>query len=469
MKRRRIGYGIYMVLILGICLIPLLMAGRGQSVRTAENRTPAPWPELLSDGSFNWEYLQEAGAYFTDHFGFRQELVAADAWLRSSLFEVSPVESVIVGKNGWLYYEATLDDFQHNNGVSERMLFNMAHNVALMQEYTQMLGKTFIFTVAPNKNSLYSENMPDRLKYRFADESDMQRLKPWLEREGVNYVDLFSLFLIQNQVLYYARDSHWNQRGAVMVCNMLLEACGKPRGDWEESGYEVTKDYYGDLNRMLFPVGGRPEEEFRYKKDFTWSYSLGESVEDNFIQTTCENGEQNLLLYRDSFGNSMLPYLAEAFSEATFSKQVPYPMTDLVTCSPDVVILEKVERHLPTLGQVPPLMSGLQRTLDAEPVPVESTATCTLTKEGSYWRLEGLADGTYMDTDSRIWLEVEDGEESRVFEAFCMGSSGESDDADYGYLLYLSEIMLHGDSLQIRVMTEKEGEILLLHEEKIGI
>lgn len=466
MQKKRIGYLLYIMIVLGICLLPLLAMGIRPDVGNRENRTPAPWPSLYKEDGFNWAYLQEAGDYFTDHFAFRQELVSADARIRTELFAVSPVDSVIVGKDGWLYYAATLDDYQHKDSVSERMLFNMAHNLALMQEYTQLLGKTFLFTVAPNKNSLYGDSMPDRLNYRLGDNSDMERLKPWLEREKVNYVDLYELFRSRDEVLYYARDSHWNQKGAVLVCNALLDAAGREHETYEEIAFEKTTDYLGDLNLMLFPVTARPEEQIRYQKEFTWEYSQGDDVEDNFIQTTCENGNGSLLLYRDSFGNSMLPYLAEEFRTAAFSKQVPYPMTDLVTYDPDLVIVERVERHLPTLGRIPPLMSGLSRSLQEEKTVVDSAATLRFSKEGSYWKMEGLADAAYMKTDSPIYLEVEDAAGVKTYEAFCVALSDEGTQ-DYGYQMYLSEILLEGDTFRIRVMTQKDDRLLVLHEEEI--
>ena len=457
---------LYIGIVLALCLLPLLGMGFASAEQTTENRDLAKWPKLMTGDGLNTAYLEEIGAWFTDRFAFRSELVTADARLRGSVFGVSAEDDVIFGKNGWLYYEATLDDFQHKNPVSERMLFNMAHNTALMQQYAESLGKTFVFTIAPNKNTLYGENMPDRYQYRIEADSDMERLIPWLEREHVNYVDLDSLFRKRDEVLYYARDSHWNQEGAVMVYNALLDACGKAHETWEGLEPEPA-EYVGDLSRMLYPLGAEPETDVSYQKYFTWSYTQGDDVEDDLIQTVCAQGSQNLLMYRDSFGNSLLPFMAEAFSSATFSKQVPYPMTDLVTAAPDIVIVEKVERHLPTLGSVPPLMSGPRRTLAGEAKPAESDTAVRLTKEGSYWKLTGVADEAYMDTDSRIYIEVDDGTGPGVYEAFCVDATVDGRSGDYGFILYLSEIMLNGSSFDVRVIAEGDAQPVVLYEGKL--
>lgn len=464
------GCGLYTAAVLGICIVSLALLHSRPGGGTAERRRMASLPKLWTSEGVNWNYPADAGAYFTDHFAFRQEAVALNSKIRSEVFGTSPVEDVIVGKNGWLYYAATLDDYQHKNGVSERMLFNMAHNLALMQEYSEGLGKTFLFTIAPNKNTLYDENMPDRLRFQVAEKSDAERLEPWLERENVNYVNLFSLFEEQEEVLYYARDSHWNEKGALMVCQALLDAGGKPLETCGDLEPVQEADYFGDLGMMLFPVFGEPEYRLRYSVPDSWRYAEGENVEDQFIRTINGAGEGNLLMYRDSFGNSLLPYMAQTFSQAVFSRQVPYPMSDLVMYEPDILIVEKVERHLPTLGTVPPLMSAPLRTDEETDVRMENSGTTVqLSKEGSYWKFEGMADPACMDLDSRIYVEVDDGSGAKRYEAFCVSrTNAESGVAnDYGYMMYLSEIAVAGERFRVRVMTERDDILTVLLQGEI--
>ena len=468
-KKKKAGYCIYLIIALCFCLLPLLTMGIQGTIGTTENRAFTALPQPFYETGLNWDYPQELGAYFDDHFAFRSELVALDAWVRTSFLEVSPVSDVIVGENGWLYYAATLDDFQHKYPVSDRMLFNIAHNVSLMQDYTESLGMEFLFTVAPNKNSLYGENMPRRLCYQVEAQSDMERLLPWLEQEQVHYVDLYSLFGGQDEILYYQRDSHWNGKGAVMVYNALLDSCGKEHETYENSQTQITNDYYGDLSKMLFPTGAEPEADIHYTGGNPWTYSQGESVEDNFIITECTEGSQTLLMYRDSFGNSLLPLMAGEFSQAVFSKRVPYSMTDLAIYWPDIVIVEKVERHLPTLGEVPPVMNAQEAVLDNTRVPVESNTTIHLSKEGSYWKLSGVADMKYMSTDSRIYVEITDADDTKLYEAFCTSFTEDDLSSDYGYTAYISEILLAGEQLHVSVITEKDGEAVILKETEINL
>lgn len=461
-------YYLYPAVILGICLIPLISFGVKEDTGEKENRTLASFPAIYNNEGFNWDYLGEVGKYFEDHFAFRQELVTSDAMIKTEIFGVSPVSDVIAGKNGWLYYTATLDDFQHNNAISDRMLFNIAHNISLMQQYAESLGKKFLFTVAPNKNSLYGENMPERFFYHVAEKSDMERLKPWLEKEQVYYADLFELFSSQNEILYYKKDSHWNQKGAVLVYNALLDACDKEHETYYDGIKPVTNDYYGDLNLMLFPAGAKPEEYIHYMNGNTWEYRQGESVVDAMIVTECGKGSQNLLMYRDSFGNSLIPLMAGEFSQAVFSKKVPYTMADLVTYAPDIVILEKVERHLQTLGKIAPVMSAPEVVLKDYLKVIESDTKLNVSKEGGYLKITGTVDSKYADIDSRIFAEIEDAGGSRAYEAFCIGGCGEDRSSDYGYELYISEVTLDGNLRDIKILTEAQGQTFLLKDERMG-
>lgn len=158
MKRKQLVC--YVVVMFGICLLPfagMLWKDSGESV---ENRTLAGTPVLKNEEGWNVDFLAEAGAFFEDHFAYRQEMVTADAKVRGEIFGVSADDSVIQGTDGWLYYMDSLDDYLGRNVLSDRAVYNVAHTLKMMQDYIEGTGRKFVFTVAPNKNSLYNENMP---------------------------------------------------------------------------------------------------------------------------------------------------------------------------------------------------------------------------------------------------------------------------------------------------------------------
>ena len=110
MKKK--GNMIYVGFFFVLCLIPsvgmLLPQTQGSAT---ENRKLALWPQLRTEEGWNTDFLSEAGEYFQDHFGFRQQLVTANALINGKIFGVSTADGVIQGKNGWLYYKDSLSDY----------------------------------------------------------------------------------------------------------------------------------------------------------------------------------------------------------------------------------------------------------------------------------------------------------------------------------------------------------------------
>ena len=68
---------------------------------------------------------------------------------------------MILGSDGWLYYAPTLADYTRSEPMTERELWCAARTLALLQEYVEGRGGQFLFTVAPDKSSLYGGHMPD--------------------------------------------------------------------------------------------------------------------------------------------------------------------------------------------------------------------------------------------------------------------------------------------------------------------
>lgn len=100
---KNIGRICYVVLCFFICIVPFAGMLVNRTDTTTENKELAEFPNLKKDGRWNIDFMQEMGLYFEDHFAFRPELVTADAKIQSGIFQVSNVDTVTVGTDGWLY------------------------------------------------------------------------------------------------------------------------------------------------------------------------------------------------------------------------------------------------------------------------------------------------------------------------------------------------------------------------------
>lgn len=417
-------YWIYIITFLIICLVPSAGLFLGKSEVSSENRDMAPKPELIDEDGFNERILNDAGAYFEDHFAFRNEWVTGYAFILDKLFGVSAQDGVITGKNNWLYYKDSLNDYQGAEPMTERQLFDVAHSLALVQAYAEQNAIDFAFTIAPNKNSLYGENMPYYYQAFREDENNFSRLQKYLKSEKINYVDLYGLLKNQDEILYHARDSHWNNKGASLASDAILTSLKKEHPDYQNRTYETRKDYEGDLDIMLYPAAVTKEKELYYQPAPSFEYC--EKVESNFepkISTKSSGKSGSLVMYRDSFGNALLPFMAEAFQNAYFSRGIPYQLSDLFTCEADTLVIERAERFLPDMAANAPMMA-------APIIPSSTLKDVTFSKDitnletseqGAFTKITGIIPEDKLDIDSKIYIRVN---ELLNYEAFPLSLNG---------------------------------------------
>ena len=326
-----------------ICLVPSLgILFFGES-KAAANEILASKPVLIQDGKFNTSVLNEFEDYFESRFALRQELSTIWAKVNAVLFHSSAEDQVLLGKDGWLFYADTVDDYM-GDVLSEEQAEAIALRLAALRDACEAKGAKFLFVIAPNKNSLYSQYMP--FSSLTEERTDLQRLYRKLDELDVPYADLHAAFQGCSEILYYRTDSHWNNKGAALAADTILAEFGRSPNFFSA---EFTEGYAhkGDLYEMLYPAGTETEEGFCYAPGFQFQLLNNDNNGNAItIRTENESASGRLYCWRDSFGASLYPFLAENFHEATFSRSSSYDAEKLEDGNYDYVILEIVERNL---------------------------------------------------------------------------------------------------------------------------
>ncbi|HVS57629.1 MAG TPA: hypothetical protein VHJ55_15465, partial [Casimicrobiaceae bacterium] len=134
-----------------------------------ENRLPAALPEASSTLQGWLAFPGRFEHYFNDHFGLRARLLAVDHWARAAVFGVSPVPTVLVGKQGWLYFlgedAKAFDRWYRGIGAFTDAEVEALRNELLhRREYLRQLGIPYLVVVVPEKYSVYPEFLPDWAK-----------------------------------------------------------------------------------------------------------------------------------------------------------------------------------------------------------------------------------------------------------------------------------------------------------------
>ncbi|HBT95375.1 MAG TPA: hypothetical protein DEB24_04450 [Coriobacteriia bacterium] len=433
MNRKPEGWGrlVYVVLVFCICLAPfagMLWTGGGT---TAETSSTEPVPSIVdSAGNPDIEFARKLSEYFESHFAYRSLAIDAYAHLRADIFATSPTSQVVVGTDGWLYYGGTLDDYLASDPLTEREVDNIVHNLTLMQGYTEAMGSTFIFTVAPNKNSLYPDHMPYHLTS--GDNDDMTLLVQRLNAAGIGFLDLFAKFEAEKDVLYYKTDSHWNYEGALMVSDALLDLADRDPVNVVSTVMDDT--FVGDIERMLYPTSASPESSLKIDVAGNWSYTNEAiSVEDATVRTE-GGGEGSLLMYRDSFANNLIPLLSPSFATCHYTKLIPYDITLIARETPDVVIIERAQRHVGLLADDPPIMPAPMVTLDEKTISAGDDSVFLVSgRDGDFVVIEGRFDSNVIGGVEDIYLELDSGDADLYFVPFRLNPAEEvslGDEAD---------------------------------------
>lgn len=414
---------IFIFIFFCICLVPLLTMGIFSSTDTA-NQVLTEVPTLVDDaGKLNLNYLSEFSNYFDDHIGLRNQLITAEHRITAAVFGESSEDKVILGKDGWLFYKETLEDYQRTNPLTDREVYVITKNLSLMQEYLDNNNIKFAFTVVPNKNSLYSDKMPDYY-HQGTDDSNLDVLSNHLKDKNFNYIDLYSVFKDTDKVLYRKTDSHWTTEGAGLAADIILDSIDKPHQNFYGSKTNVVPAQNGDLYEMIYPSGKDSDVDVSFLNNFHFEYTKPfRSVEDNFIKTKSNGPNGKLYMFRDSFGNTLYPFLADNFGSATFTRTNPYNLTLPLSEGADTVVIEIVERNLRWLYTKSPMFPAPERNIKeyknatkyAEIKVSETSEIDGYVKiEGRLDKIENNSDNIYIKTKSKIYEATLTGENTFV-------------------------------------------------------
>lgn len=404
-------YRCFIAIIMLICLsIPVGTILFGTSSAGANEQLAKPPVLINKDGSFNDGFLSDAMQWFSDHAFLRQEFISLHNLISAKVFQTSGAEGVVLGKDGWLFFADTLDDYTGQSAMTDGEISAIANNLAMMNEYVTFKGGKFLFAPIPNKNSLYPAFMPSA--YKMADSGNARRLMEQLKVLQVPYSDMYAAFSQENEVLYFAHDSHWNSKGAALGADLINKGFGVD-SSYYFADFSKTSPHMGDLYEMLYPAFKDSEKDPVYGGTLHFDYTGNGKTPDSILLKTAGQGSGTLLAYRDSFGNLLYPYLADTYGDATFSRSVVYDLTQ----SADYVLVQIVERNLQYLLANVPIMESPVREIS---VPEQASGAISV-KTTNYKAPEGYVQlRGHLEADGKIYVVCG----GNAYEAFLLENNG---------------------------------------------
>ncbi|MGE5251920.1 MAG: alginate O-acetyltransferase AlgX-related protein [Bacteroidota bacterium] len=301
-----------------------------------------------------------------DRFYGRQELIslASDARI---LIGDRVFPNVIVGEHGWLMYtaESDLDDYQKVGLFKQARLAQIQESLdALSSRYAER-GITLLVVIAPNKNTIYPERVPDQIRV-IGEQTPLDQLTAYLREHGkTQLLDLRPALLAarRQREIYYSTDTHWNDYGAYIAYAEIMSALhgtfpnleARPQTDFRA----ITEppellDLSKNTGSTLFPesrVRLSPlfETHTRYRDVAVGARKLMFSTNPNATLP-------RVVVYHDSFFFRVIPLLGEHFSSGLFVQSNIagglWSLSWVDELKPDVVIIEFAERYLKNLPEL---------------------------------------------------------------------------------------------------------------------
>ncbi len=338
-----------------------------RAIHTFPTRWSVNYPQLVSD-------------FFNDNHGFRNALVDLGSKVMIGLGVNSTHPSVIVGKDGWLFFtddqsdrgRAFMKDFRGRQNFTPAEIAAIRQNFKDIGHAFSRCGVPFVLWLVPNKQTIYGEYLAG-----FREAKGHRRLDQLVEAlrevDGLQLVDarqaLVAAKTSLGHDLYYHTDTHWNGLGAFVAYRSLLADLKQilPSLRLEAAdlaNYKIRTSPFsnGDLATTMLNAGWRfrdmsvdpfprfarstpkpsPEEKPSQEEMKVREGVARTSTTSSWINPAAAN---SVMIFGDSFALGAILYMQEDFGQGYYVASNVLDGEVIGKLRPDVVIEEIVERH----------------------------------------------------------------------------------------------------------------------------
>ena len=359
MKKQKV----LIALFVGSLVLPnLIWAGFSGYFNTEnnENRELASFPQvsLASLGDFPSQFE----AFYKDHVPFKNALVNFNNFIDTEFFQTTKIGDVVIGEDNWLFYlpskdgENAMADYQKTNVYSLEQSAEIAAKIEKVRDWFLDNGVgQFHYYVAPSKETIYSEYMPDKPEVIGVGDSRMETFARYMKENSDVEFDFLADYLekySEKYQLFRKYDTHMNNLGGYITNEKIVEdLTGECLPIGAIQVMMGTNPCRGDLSRMI----GRYKEldddreyglehfhdgvRYKVKKEKSEG---GEEILKVFKSNS--SNEKTLLVIGDSFRLRLEKYMPYRYQKTVFVRIDDFNQELLEKYMPDDVILITVER-----------------------------------------------------------------------------------------------------------------------------
>ena len=342
-KRRRKGGLIhYPVLILfsvffvGMFLLDCVTPDR--TVSELENTTltqrPKVTAQILSSAGLN-RFFNDYTQYTKDQIPGRDAWISLQSFVETALLQKTKSGGILLGDKGQM--------FDRTYGLVSSEERTLPRNIAAVASLAARCpGKVYVM-VAPAASSIYPERVPAHAPL-LQEESYLSQIQAAVEQAGGVYLPLKdALSAHKDEYIYYRTDHHWTTQGAYYAYSELCGALGLEPFDRAAHTAVDVPDFYGTFYSRARTWNAQPDTLTYYDLDnpltiytvtgpgmptegqTTGLYDLDKlDVYDKYAAFLHGNnglsrvegdGEGRILVIKDSYANSFVPFLTANYAQ----------------------------------------------------------------------------------------------------------------------------------------------------------
>lgn len=320
------------LLLFGITLVNLFWPKRTQI--ELENRKAAQFPAFSVQGLLDGSWQSSFSTWMQDQFLLRDQWINTQRATDEAVFQKVEEGNILIGQDGWMFTKLfTVDD------ATQKQLNK---NVQAVADFAANYPGRVTFLLAPSASVIYEDMLPAGAP--MIDENAMLDEIFAKIGESASVLDLRQTFTEnKEQYLYFKTDHHWTPYGAYLAYQQFCNLKGLTPFDLNAHEAVTVEDFQGthySATRLwnvqndsitYYPLDNpmtiyRITGEAQYEPETTENLINTEKFDtrdkyaafldgNNGYSVIEGNGTGSILVVKDSYANSFIPYLTENYAK----------------------------------------------------------------------------------------------------------------------------------------------------------
>ncbi len=292
-----------------------------------ENRTLQTLPNFSWSSIKSGAFTRRISNFYADQFPYRNSFVGAKALVELGLIKCEN-NGVLLGKNGYLIKRLEYSDYNY-----------LKKNLESVYDFSKNIGIPTVFAIAPRAIDVMKSQLPIQYDTQRADY--VWNIVDSSDVDYIGFSDILTEYERIGKKIWYRTDHHWTTLGAYYSYAELSKSLGYSPVQISKFKIETVSDSFLGTTYSASGIKGIAPDTidfFRYEGDenfvikdsqgnnsngfYTFSYLdekdkyaafLGGNSDYIKIYKPQAEDRERLLIIKDSFANSVIPFLANHY------------------------------------------------------------------------------------------------------------------------------------------------------------